>query len=156
MKRMKRVFAGLLCLILCCGLLAVPAAAGEAEPEESVSTTVFPDGSYCITTVSVLQLQATGKRATITGTKSRDYYNSNGILQFSVIVKGTFTYDGTTATATNANCGYHIYDASWSFYNGFSSCSGATATATCTFSLSGGGHRTLSVSLTCSPTGTLS
>ena len=156
MKRMKRVFAGLLCLILCCGLLAVPAAAGEAEPEESVSTTVFPDGSYCITTVSVLQLQATGNRATITGTKSKDYYNSNGILLFSVIVKGTFTYDGTTATATASQYGYRIYDASWSFYNGFSSCSGATATATCTFSLSGGSYRTLSVSLTCSPTGTLS
>ena len=154
---MKRLFICFLCLILCFSLFPCHSSAEEAGfDNDTVYLIVFEDGSFCITTMTILNLEFSESKSTITGIKEEKFYNSNGVLQFSVSVKGTFTYNGTTATATNAKCGYTIYDSSWSFYNGFSSCSGATATATCTFSFSAGGHRTESASLTCSPSGVLS
>lgn len=153
---MKRLLSVAICFVLFFAIRPVPVLAESFEAEEKVSVTVFSDGSYCVTTVTVLDVSPAGTRSTVTGTKTNKYYNSNGVLQFSVHVVGTFTYNGTTATATESQYGYRIYDSSWSFYNGFSSCSGATATATCTFSFSDGGHRTESASLTCSPSGVLS
>ena len=152
-----KIMNSFLCLLLCLALFPYHSSAEETGiVNDTDNMVVFEDGSFRVTTVTVLESGLTGDRSTVTGRKTEKFYNSNGVLQFSVYVKGTFTYNGTTATAIDALCGYQIYDSSWSFYNGFRSCSGATATATCTFSFSGGGHRTESASLTCSPSGVLS
>ena len=70
-------------------------------------------------------------------------------------VHGTFVYDGVSASATGSSYSYDIYNDGFLFIDGNASHSGATATATGSF------KRLLfpnsvTVSLTCSPTGVLS
>lgn len=155
---MKRFLCGTLSVILLLTSLFSMAAAEEAHSETRLSVCYFEDGSYCVTAISDVQILSSDMdgRTTITGTKTKSYYDTNDELAFSAAVKGTFTYNGTTASAVSSQHGYRIYDTAWSFSSGYSYCSGATATAVCTFSLNSNTSRTLSVSLTCSPTGVLS
>ena len=153
---MKKTTSAFLLTLILLWNVCFPAYAAE-KPPVGVRTD-FPDGSYCITTITVEQIVPSvsdGTRYSITGTKSNAYYNGDN-LQFTVSVRGTFTYDCNNAWATSSQYGYHISNTSWSFVSGSSSCSGATATATCTFHNTNGSNRTLSVSLTCSPLGVLS
>ena len=83
-------------------------------------------------------------------------YNANNVLQLTLRIRGTFTYDGTTATATSAQYSYTISQESWKFVSANASRNGATATVVGTFRNSGSYNRTFTVSLTCSPTGVLS
>lgn len=155
---MKRFFCGALSVILLLSSLFSMAAAEEAHSETRLSLCYFEDGSYCVTTISDVQILFfdLDGRTTITGTKTKSYYDANDELSFSAAVKGTFTYNGTTASAVSSAYGYRIYKSIWSFSSGYSYCSGATATAVCTFYSSNYNYRTLTVSLTCSPTGVLS
>lgn len=123
-----------------------------------VNRTNYADGSYSVKMIIVESLvkEKDGTRYSTTGTAYEHYYNANNVLQFTVSVKGTFTYDCNNAWATSSQYGYHISNTSWSFVSGSASCSGATATATCTFHNTNGSNKTLSVSLTCSPLGVLS
>ena len=93
-------------------------------------------------------------QATKTGTKTNYYYNANDELQFYVVVRGSFVYDGTTAT--DSHCGYSIVNTAWSFVSGRSGHAANSALASCTFHLLAVGDKTLSVALYCSPTGVLS
>ncbi len=151
---MKRFLAGLLCLIFLFSVLPENASAETSCDTEVLPITFFEDGSYCVTTIIVES--DLSSRSTVTGTKSKTYYTADDNPIYSVSVKGTFTYDGTTATATSAYYSYQVFSNLWSFSSGHAACSGNTATATCTFLLLGVISRTASVSLVCSPTGILS
>lgn len=152
---MKRLLTVILTVLITISVFSVSAAAvDESMDREASSVTYFADGSYCVTKILVEKRVATG--TTITGRKTSDYYSTAGILQFTVTVKGTFTYNGATATATASNYGYAIRNSDWSFDSAYSFCSGPSATASCTFDPVLGFPRTLSVTLTCSPTGVLS
>lgn len=132
-----------------------------AEPETVVSKTeitYFEDGSYLVTEITE---DTGGSMARITnaksGTKTTSMYNAAKKLLFSLTVHGTFTYDGSSAWATNVTYSYTIDNSAWSFDSGSCSKSGPKVTATATFDyLSFVQSRTLTVSLTCSPTGSLS
>ena len=154
---MKRLFSIFVCLIVILSALSINTFAAEVKEE---SITYFEDGSYCISTITQAPnpmqpnyLAASAK--TKTGTKTSKYYNSDNVLCFTVKVTGTFTYNGSTAKATAASYSYSIGNTAWHFSSGKATYSGATATATCVFR-----HtiltRTLTSSLTCSPTGVLS
>ena len=129
-------------------------AAGDSYSGEKI---VFEDGSYFIMSISEeTQYNVSRAVSTKTGTKTGRYYNASNELQFSVIVSGTFTYNGTTATATDSHCSYSITNTSWSFVSGHSYAEEDIAVATCTFRLNLAGNKTYSVILRCSPTGVLS
>lgn len=154
---MKRLFSVFVCLIVLFSVLQVNVLAAEINDE---SITYFEDGSYCVSTITeeLNPLQPsylTASFKTKTGTKTSKYYNSDNVLCFTVKVTGTFTYNGSTAKATAASYSYSIGNTAWHFSSGKATYSGATATATCVFR-----HtilkRTLTSSLTCSPTGVLS
>lgn len=157
---MKKTISITLCFAILLSIFSMSVSAGNVEAEATInsSVTIFEDGSYCVTTISEdsSDIQPCATSSTKTATKSSRYYNSAGELQFTVLVRGKFTYNGSTATATYANYGYSISDTSWTFSSGEASRSGATATAKCTFRLTLLYSKTLSVSLTCSPTGVLS
>lgn len=155
---MKKTVSILLSLALVLSLFPMHVFAADEVPATNSTRTDFEDGSYCITTITEeeSEMQTYATSSSKTGTKSSRFYNSNGELQFTVLVKGTFTYNGSTATATYANYGYSISNTDWTFSSGKASRSGATATAQCTFRLTALYSKTLSVSLTCSPSGVLS
>lgn len=152
MKHNQKTVLSIILVIILASLLCIPASAMEASNQR---VTYFEDGSYLVTTT----VDETNIFSRASGTKSgyaeQDYYSSSDELLWTFRVHGTFTYNGTSARATDADYSYDIYDSSWSFKSGSASYSGATATAKGSFS-----HlllpKSVSVSLTCSPNGTLS
>lgn len=153
---MTRAISIFLCFTLIFSVL--PISSYAAEPIEDI--TYFEDGSYCISTIKEFStFSSENTRATNqtkNASKQRDYYSAKDELLFSVKVYGSFTYNGTTATAIDAKYTQTVYSNSWRFVAGYANCNGATATATCTFRCSNSYNKTLSASLTCSPDGKLS
>jgi len=155
---MKKVFSIVLCFVIIFSSFSIHVFANNSTAKTTVC--YFGDGSYCISTITEeLSLgQSKDAKATTqtkTATKTSSFYDSTGAFCFATKVTGTFSYNGTTATATSASYGYSLGDEGWWFSSGSASYSGATATATCKFRyllIT----RTLSSSLTCSPTGVLS
>ena len=155
----KRLLTLFLCLILAISPLGITvyAAAPEATGSKT-EVTYFEDGSYLVTVIT----EDTGtSMARITNSKSGSkrtaLYSSTNDLLCSLTVYGTFTYDGSSALATNSSYSYTVDSSLWSFDSGSSVKSGSKVTATATFNfLSFVQSRTISVSLACSPNGTLS
>lgn len=110
-----------------------------------------------ITVDSDLQTRAT---STKTGTKTVNVKNSSGKVLWSVSVKGTFTYNGSTATCTNASVSTNINESGWKVVNSSSSKSGNKATGYAKVNCYRGGvlidSLSKTVTLTCSATGKLS
>ena len=131
-----------------------------AEPEKSNTEIVYLDnGYYCVFETIEGEAQAIARSTTYTksGSRTAKMYNSSDELLVSLTVHGSFSYNGATATATSASYTYSIEKNSWKFDSGNASRSGATVTATATFKyLLIFDTETLTVSLTCSPTGVLS
>lgn len=157
MKRIKCILSTLLVCGIVAGFLCTPAWAADYS-ENSQTVVFFADGSYLVTTI-VSDAQAVmserGAVNTKSGTKHYDYYNGSHELMWTFRVHGTFTYDGYRAEATSADYSYDIYSSAWSFDNATAGYTGATATATGSFT-----RYTLpnsvTVSLTCSAKGVLS
>lgn len=152
MKPCKRFAASILLLCILLSTFCLPSLA--AAHQESI--TYFSDGSYMVTTIEVTETRQTrAASGTVSGNKTRDYYNSSNQLVWSITVYGTFSFNGSSAEATDADYSYEVYSSDWSFVSGSASYSGATATASGRFK-----HGLLStnatVSLTCSPSGKLS
>lgn len=157
MKKFQRFFTLALALCLSAMALIIPSAAADGDNTTQIIR--LEDGSYVIITIECDQPQGEiapfASRYPKEGSKNYSSYNSSDELVWTFHVHGTFTYDGTTATATAATYSYTIYDSSWSFVKGSSSYSGATATATGSFKklLI---PNSVTLTLTCSPTGVLS
>lgn len=118
------------------------------------------NGDYVETIIiednTLSQVRATTK----SGTKTTYYKNSSGTIMWSVSVKGTFSYTGSSSTCTNATVSTTCPSVSWRILSSSSSRSGNVAKATATagqFSANIEAKRlTRTVSLTCSANGTLS
>ena len=130
MKSMKSALALILLAVILVSSLCFPV---YASPEQSI--TYLEDGSYYVTTITVFpSTQSSRAASSISGRKTQDYYNGSTQKKiFSISVIGSFTYTGSSATATSADYDYSILDPTWSFISGSASCSGASATANATF-----------------------
>lgn len=155
---MKKCISLCLCIALLLCMLPCATFATGASVQPHTTVIQFEDGSYCITTIIQEEIlpSSRGTAQTKTGTREMKVYNANNVLQLTLRIRGTFTYDGTTATATSAQYSYTISQESWKFVSANASRNGATATVVGTFRNSGSYNRTFTVSLTCSPTGVLS
>lgn len=152
MKKIKRIFALLLAVCMSVSILCTSAfAAGDQ------SIVYNADGSYTVTIITINHSCASARSSTQvkSGEKEIRHYDSSDRLMWAFRVIGTFSYDGRNAEATLADYSYDIYDSVWSFNGGSASYSGATATATGSFTRAVIPN-SVSVSLTCSPKGVLS
>ena len=114
------------------------------------------DGSYIVSEIREYNTkQSTRSVSTKNGSKTNTMYSASGKKLFSLTVHGTFTYNGSSAKATNASYSYTLDSSDYSFENGSAHCSGATAAATGTFKALLQ-SKTISTSLTCSKDGKLS
>ena len=155
MKMIKRSFCCMVVLMMLVAMVLLLVSESEVQTVDRID---FEDGSYVIVTISEDSEIATWSLAaskTKSGTKAYNAYSSSDELLWKLSVHGTFTYDGTSAEATDADYSYSIYNSDGSFKSGSASCSGATATAKGTFK-HGLTSDSASVSLTCSANGTLS
>lgn len=118
----------------------------------------FDDGTYIEITIEYDNIQT---RSTTTKSKTATYKSEKGTSLWSVTVKGTFTYNGSTSTCTSSSVSTKNYSASWKLINAKSWKSGATASASVTakqYHQDGTVLRTINktVKLTCDKNGNLS
>ncbi len=105
---MKKALLYALTFILLLSAVSMPCFATQ---EENTEITYLEDGSYFVTTVTEQQVT----RATRGGQKSIGYYSSSGVLQWTFVVTGTFTYTpGVSCTCISASSEVQISDSNWS------------------------------------------
>lgn len=125
--------------------------------EENYNTTYYENGYYYEISISVTNSVA---RSAKEGSKTIYCKNSAGKTMWSLTVKGTFTYNGSTSSCTSASASTSITDTTWKITNKSSSKSGntakATATAICYLNGNPINSATKTVSLKCSVSGKLS
>lgn len=136
--------------------------------DETVTTTkyssleYFEDGSYIEIEIIEGFSPASAKetRSAKLGSKKLTYKNSDGDVQWTATLSGTFTYDGSTCTCTSTGITYSIEDNSWKIPSATSSKSGnkAIGNVTAKYYFWGIPTKTVNevITLTCSATGVLS
>lgn len=97
---MKRFFSLVLAAVLLVVLLPFKTyAVVNSQVDEDV--VYFEDGSYITIELSWTETRASGTK---TGSKTYRFNNSNGVEQWRAVLKGTFSYTGSSATCTAASC----------------------------------------------------
>ena len=109
-------------LILTLSLIDVSALSEEIDNEMQ--------NDYYI--VSIITVDNKVKSSGIITGKKTNNYKSNGVIMFSVVVTGTFSYDGSHATCTNATASASSKNTNWKIVSKNASKSGNTALATVT------------------------
>lgn len=155
---MKRYLSLFLVLVMLGGIFALPVSAESAVAPSETTVEYFEDGSYVVTTVTEYGYGA--RSSSKSGSKTSRYYDSKDEEQWTATINGTFTYDGYSATCTNAYTTYAIKDSAWKLYSSSSERNGNQAIGRFTFKkyVLGVPIKTVerTVVLTCSPTGVLS
>ena len=152
---MKRFLSCVLAMVLVAAMFPV---FGNAEAYgEEVVTEVFADGSYVTESVYRMQARASG---TVTGSRTKNYYDASGVLCWKVVLYGTFSYNGSSATCTASSCDASVYSQGWYVISKSASKSGNVASANATMGnrIDGGTVNQVSASLTlrCDINGNLS
>ena len=106
---MKRLLSIALLITLLIALLPTNTYAA-ANLEADTSIIYLDDGSYI-----TVELTWADTRATNTKTATKTYTNkaSNGDEQWRAVLRGTFTYTGTTVACTAASCDVTITNTNW-------------------------------------------
>lgn len=148
---MKRVLCCGLMMVLLMGVMPVRASASEME------TIYFEDGSYSTIELTTYGTRASGSKS---GSKTYNHYDSNGSKVWKVVLTGSFTYTGSSATCTSADMSATIYDSAWSVYNISDSKSGNVARGAATVAKELLGvtvaKKTANLTITCDANGNLS
>lgn len=143
--------------------------AATTADEDAVSSNVdkiaetisYEDGTYAVveTVIDNNSLKTNGSSAIAATSKNASktykYYDSNNNLAWSFTISGTFTYDGSKATASNPSCSSSINVSGWTCTSKSAYCSGASVIGEATFKY-GGVPKTIKLTLTCSPSGVIS
>lgn len=90
-------------------LTMLPAVVFASDVHETV-VVCYDDGSYMTEAISEQGTRASGSK---TGTKTRNYYNSNNELMWKVVLTGKFTYTGSSATCTSSSISATVYNSEW-------------------------------------------
>jgi hypothetical protein len=152
---MKKLGYYIAVVILLLGILPYQASASPITESEEIIR--LENGDYITVEFVVIDSRAA---STKTGQKSYVYKNNNGTEQWRATLSGTFTYTGTTATCTSSGCTTSVSNSAWYEVSRSAGKSGSSATAEVTMGEKFLGitinKESISMKLTCSPTGTLS
>ncbi|MCM1235504.1 MAG: hypothetical protein NC489_35845 [Ruminococcus flavefaciens] len=161
---MKRVVSLLIMTVLIFGVFcSAPLANAAAIPEQSEIISL-ENGDYLEITINNIPVQFSGISAlaatkSVTKMKTTKYRNSSGTVLWSISIKATFTYDGSTSKCTACSHSTTCPAKTWTIKSASSSKSGnsATAKATATHATNGAlKNYTQSVTIKCSKNGTVS
>ena len=124
MNTFKKVSVFILIFLFCISVPFGAMAQSNTQPETEVE--YLEDGSYLVTQIeSGISLFASGSK---TVTKYTSYYNSDDEIQWTLYLKASFTYTGSSATCTSASTSYKIYESAWKVTDALATKSGRTAT----------------------------
>lgn len=122
---MKKTISCLMLIILIMQLFVVTCFANESR----TNIIYYEDGSYIVETIEVSKSRASG---TVTGSKTKTYYNDKGIAEWKAVLNGSFSYTGSSATCTSSSVNVTVYDSSWYTISKSATKSGNTASASVT------------------------
>ena len=155
---MKRYLSLFLVLAMLGGIFALPVSAASAVEASETTVEYLEDGSYIVTTITENSRGA--RSSSKSGSKSINYCNSKGEEQWVATIHGTFSYDGYSATCTNAYTSHTIYNSAWKLNSSSAERSGNQVIGRFVFKyfLFGVARKTIerAVVLTSSPNGVLS
>ena len=148
---MKRTIAVLVCMITLISLTNPALALDRSDKLVSQTIEYLDNGDYIVREVfePVIQLRS-GK----TGSAVETYRNATGAAIWAVKVIGTFTYNGSTSSATSSSASVEIYNPNAEFVSKSANYSGNTARATGTIKYSGY-TTTLTAYVSCDKNGNL-
>ena len=106
---MKRLLSIALLITLLITLLPTNTYAA-ANSEIDTSIIYLDDGSYITVELTWADTRATNTK---TATKTYTNKNSSGEEQWRAVLRGTFTYTGTTVACTAASCDVTITNTNW-------------------------------------------
>lgn len=144
-------------------LVAMPFCVSAQEPQQlekiviSEETVDLGNGLTVVTTIraTVPKARARAASETISADKTSSYRVS-GEEVWAYTIYGDFTYNGTTARASNPSDDYDIYSSDWSCSSHSVRASGASIIGSASFTSTNGVRKSVSPKLTCSPSGNLS
>lgn len=152
---MKKAISLITVLVLVFGLLSYSVNATANTKTEDIIR--LDNGYYIVIEVVSVENRSTSIKS---GSKVYTCKASNGAEQWRATLYGTFTYTGTSATCTSSGCTTTISDSAWYEVSKSAGKSGNSATAEVTMGEKLLGitinRESISMKLTCSPTGTLS
>lgn len=142
-------------------------AASADTGESQVEVIRYADGSYMIVTVAerleACAANVAGTNAfasTKSGSKTYTHYNSTGSQLWSATLTAAFSYNGSTASCTSANCSVSIPNNAWVVISKSCTKSGNTATANVTMGRQAAGISIqtvpITITLSCDANGNLS
>lgn len=148
-----------ICILAICLIVAVlPSRAYAAT--ENVQTVKLENGHYQIVTIEYADASSGTKSTSTSGTKTIREYDALNNLVWTATLRGSFTYDGTSSTATNSSLTVSISNSNYYLISKSAYTGGDTAYGD--FAI---GHKVLgvtistsaeSLSLTCDANGNLS
>lgn len=124
MKRFVAFFAAFILTIS-----ALPFAIGAERYDGESLVVQFEDGSYITEKITLTQFRRGG---TVSGSKEKNLYDSNGNICWKAILYGTFSYNGSSATCTSSSCDVTLYSSDWYVISKSAGKSGNSATASVT------------------------
>ena len=147
---MKRLSLMGMALLLCINLFMISVSA--AEPTQAVEQINYDDGTSLTITTTIYPNYT--RASTRYATKEYAYTDAAGDLAFIYTLKGWFSYDGQTSSATSASAAVDIYKRGWSVTSHSEHCSGNTAYGSVT--LKGPtGYWSIDATLTCDRNGNI-
>lgn len=152
MKQLKVIVLALLILTM------LPFSVIAAAEVETTSEIIYlDDGSYITIEITQMESRASGTKS---GSKTYTYRGSDGNEKWKAVLRGTFSYTGTSATCTASSCDVTITDTDWYIVSKTTSKSGNSAVGELTM-----GHKfigitiskeSISMKITCDANGNLS
>lgn len=106
---MKKIIQFVVTVLLIATMLPVCCFAKSA-PIDMAEIIYLNDGSYI--TVELVQTE-TRVSGTKTGSKTYTHYSNSGNENWRAVLRGTFSYTGSSATCTAASCDVTITDTDW-------------------------------------------
>ena len=120
----------------------------------SVKTETVNLGNGIIVKYETKEFASNARANTRTAVKTADFETPEGKVITTVKLTASFSYNGSSATCTSANASYFMYDG-WMYSNKSTTRSGNSATTTAKVS-KGRDYFNVNVTMSCSPTGSIS
>lgn len=153
---MNRFFTILIVVLLMVSMLPISTFAAT-ETQETENIIYLDNGCYITVELSVVEARASGTK---TASKTYTYRANNGEEEWRAVLRGTFSYTGSSATCTAASCDVTITDTDWYIVSKTATKSGASAVGELTMGLKFLGitikKESISMRITCDANGNLS
>ncbi len=150
---MKKLLSLSLSLLLLFSLSCVAFASNEPQKLVHEETVLLENGDSV--TITLYESDSTGysERSNKTASKKYTYRNSSGSSLWTLTLRASFSYNGSSSSANNASTSYSISNRDWSCDSHDAYTSGNTAYGEGTFSSSFGASKSASLSIRCDKNG---